>query len=273
MNNAAPVLKYPGSKWMLADRIISHFPHGFEKMTYLEPFFGSGAVFFKKPRSHIETINDIDNDVINLFRVIRENPLELARLIRFTPWARMEYRQSYQRTGDPTEDARRFLARMWMAIGSKSSDITGWRNNIKGINGNLNKWTYGLPEEILRCAERLTTDGKYIVQIENKKAVEVIRRHNSENVLIYADPPYPLQTRSSRIYANEMNDLDHIELLDVLYQHPGPVLISGYACELYDTRLQHWLRKTAKARAEGGREREEVLWLNPVAARSVYSLF
>lgn len=270
----APVLKYPGSKWRLADWVISHFPQGYKKMTYLDPYFGSGAVFFRKPRSSIETINDVNGSVINLFRVIRENPEELCRLIRFTPWSRFEYKQSYQVTDNPIEDARRFLVRSWMAIGFKSSDITGWRNNIKGINGNLNKWNYGLPEDILHCANRLLTDGKNIVQIENKPALEVIQRHNSANVLIYADPPYPLSTRSGRIYAHEMTDQDHIELLEALDKHPGPVLLSGYACELYDERLKHWDRKTTRAIAEGGREREEVLWINPVAAEKLnYSLF
>lgn len=253
----------------MADWIISHFP---PHTTYLDPFFGSGAVFFKKPRSPIETINDIDNNVTNLFRVIRDNPEELARLVRFTPWSRCEYKQSYQMTGNPLEDARRFLVRMWMAIGAKSSDITGWRNNIKGINGNLNKWNYGLTEEILKVTDRLITDGKNIVQIESRPALEVIKRHNQANVLIYADPPYPLSTRSKRIYAYELTDDDHIELLGILDEHLGPVLISGYVCQLYDERLSHWTRKTINAHTEGGREREEILWLNPVAARNLDQL-
>lgn len=272
-----PVLKYPGSKWKLAQWIISNFPPNYKKMTYLEPYFGSGAVFFNKPRSSVETINDIDGNVINLFKVIRDNPEELARLIRFTPWSRLEYKQSYDLTDDLTDDlienARRFLVRSWMAIGSKTSDITGWRNNIKGINGNLTQWNYGLPEEIINVSNRLLTDGKGIVQIETKPAINVIIRHRKRNVIIYVDPPYPLQTRSNRIYANEMTDNNHIELLETLNDHPGPVILSGYACELYDSRLKHWRRITHPARAEGGRPREEVLWINPIAAQYNQTLF
>lgn len=273
-SSIAPVLKYPGSKWRLADWIISYFPPNYEKMTYLEPYFGSGAVFFNKHRSSIETINDVDNNVMNLFKTIRDCPEELARLIRFTPWSRNEYKQSYQTTGEQIEDARRFLIRMWMAIGAKSSDKTGWRNNIKSINGNLNKWNYGLPEEILKCANRLLTNGKNIVQIDTSPAVDLIERHKKKNVFIYADPPYPLSTRSKRIYAYEMNDQGHVILLDVLDNHPGPVIISGYACDLYDTRLQHWQRVTKITTAELGRKRKEVLWINPVASEMLnYSLF
>lgn len=82
------VAKYPGSKWGLAKWIISHFP---EHHSYLEPFFGSGAVLFNKQRSHIETINDLDGRVVNLFRWIRDDPERLAREIYYTPYSRQVY--------------------------------------------------------------------------------------------------------------------------------------------------------------------------------------
>lgn len=124
-----PVLKYPESKWLLAIWIISHFTDGYESMTYLEPFFGSGAVFFNKNRSQVETINDLDSSVVNLFRVIRDNPGDLIRLLQHTPWSRAEYSLSYQTTGELLEDARRFMVIMWQAIGAKSSDRTGWKKH------------------------------------------------------------------------------------------------------------------------------------------------
>lgn len=133
------VLKYPGSKWSTADWIISNFPTGYEKMTYLDPFFGSGAVFFNKNRSKIETINDLDESVVNLFRVIREHPEQLSKLIEFTPWSRQEYRNSYKSTGDSIEDARRFLVSCWQAIGTKTSDISGWSNNIKPTDSGISR--------------------------------------------------------------------------------------------------------------------------------------
>jgi len=71
-----------------------------------------------------------------------------------------------------------------------------------------------------------------------------------------------------------MTDEDHIKLLDALDTHPGPVIVSGYACSLYDDRLAHWTRKTKEVRAELGKKREEVIWINPVAAESMcQSLF
>jgi len=260
---APRILHYPGSKWSLADWIISHMP---PHTTYLEPYFGSGAVFFSKPPAQLETINDIDGDVVNLFRVIRDRPDELARLVYWTPYSREEYYNSYQLGGelDDLERARRFLVRCWMARGAKTSDRTGWRHNIDTAyspNKPVAKQWVNMPEKIITITDRLKG-----VQIENQPALELIRRHRREDVLIYCDPPYPLATRGGRMYRHEMTDADHAELLDVLDAHPGPVLLSGYANELYDTRLRHWHREEREALAEAGRIRTEVLWINPVAA-------
>jgi DNA adenine methylase len=81
-------------------------------------------------------------------------------------------------------------------------------------------------------------------------------------VLIYADPPYPLSTRSGKMYQHEMTDADHLTLLDALDAHPGPVVLSGYHCALYDDRLRHWSTREKQAQAEKGNTRTEVLWLN-----------
>ncbi|MDC3911881.1 DNA adenine methylase, partial [Raoultella planticola] len=85
--------------------------------TYLEPFFGSGAVFFNKPRSYVETLNDIDSRIVNFFEVCRDQPEELMRVVNLTPLSREEYENSYEVSPDPVEDARRTLVRSWQAIG------------------------------------------------------------------------------------------------------------------------------------------------------------
>jgi len=256
------ILHYPGSKWSLAEWIIDHMP---PHQTYLEPFFGSGAVFFNKPPSPLETINDIDGDVVNLFRVIRDRPDELARLVYCTPYSRQEYYDSYDMdVTDELERARRFLVRCWMARGAKTSDRTGWRHIIDHSGPSVVKAWNEVPERIGMIAERLK-----LVQIEHQPALELIRRYRRDDVLIYADPPYPLETRSGRMYKHEMTDEDHAELLDVLDAHTGPVLLSGYANPLYDERLKHWHREEKQALAEAGQIRTEVLWINPVAAEAM----
>ena len=109
------LLKYPGGKWRIADWIISHFP---THKVYCEPFFGSGAVFFSKSADYIETINDIDGNVVNLFRVCRERPDELARALELTPWARDEYVRCYDmKCTDSVEWARRTVVRYHQSVG------------------------------------------------------------------------------------------------------------------------------------------------------------
>lgn len=150
------VVKYPGAKWSLADRIISRFP---PHHSYLEPFFGSGAVLFNKPRSHIETVNDLDGAVVNLFRCIREDPERLAREVYFTPYSREVHIESYQEAipEDPFKYAIKFLVKCNQGYGFRTNEIrVGWKNDIAARERAYaaRYWT-DLPEIILATAERL----------------------------------------------------------------------------------------------------------------------
>jgi DNA adenine methylase len=172
------VLKYPGSKNQIAGSIIRMFPDAYRRMTYLEPFFGSGAVFFQKAPSVIETLNDLNNGIYNFFFQIREWPEELARLIEYTPWSRLEYEQSYEKTEDGLENARRLLVNYWFCIGYRCGMKNGWRHNIKGDSGGIGGYQK-LPEIIKQAAARLKPKPGNIVQIENKDAFELIE-HTTE---------------------------------------------------------------------------------------------
>lgn len=261
MAQPAPrVLHYPGSKWSMVNWIIDHMP---EHKTYLEPYFGSGAILFNKPLSKNETVNDMDGNVVNLFRVIRDRADELAQKVRWTPYSREEYYAAYEDCDDELEKARRFLVRMWQAIGGKTSDRTGWRSAIDSAGARKTKEWDSVPARILSVSDRLKN-----VQIEQQPAVKLIERYNRSDVLIYADPPYILETRSKRMYKHEMTEDDHYELLEALDAHSGPVLLSGYAHPIYDERLKHWKRETKAVKAESGKDRVEVLWINPAAASS-----
>ncbi len=252
------ILHYPGSKWSMANWIISHMP---EHETYLEPFFGSGAVLFSKLRSPLETVNDIDGEIVNLFKIIRERPEDLATAVRLTPHSREEYYNSYIEAEDDLERARKLIVRLWQGRGGKTAHRTGWRSMIE-MNGPLpgREWLK-FPHKITSVAERLIG-----VQIESQPAVELIKRYSRQNVLIYADPPYLLSTRTTSSYKHEMSDQDHIELLETLLEHPGPVLLSGYENDLYNDYLKGWRKESKSAKAEAGASRQEILWINPVAA-------
>ena len=118
-------LRYPGSKWSLAQDIVNQFGAHYH---YVEPYFGSGAVFFSKPVSPHELINDMNSLVVNLFRVLRDRTDELLFALEATPWSRDEYDSSHVLTGDTLEDARRFVTRIWQAHASDLAKKTGWKN-------------------------------------------------------------------------------------------------------------------------------------------------
>ena len=248
------LLKYPGSKWRIADWIISHFP---KHKVYCEPFFGSGAVFFNKQPVYTETINDLDGNVVNLFRVCRDYPNELARLIELTPFARDEFRDCYEKSDDPIEQARRTIVRYHQSFGTSNSSRNSWKN-VQTYGGSrcATMWNY-LPAAILECVDRLKE-----AQIENIDAVELIRRYNDKDTLIYCDPPYLPSLRKKAIYACEMDERKHIELLGALKESRSMVVISGYCSELYNRELKGWHTDTVETTAQFGLHRTEKIWTN-----------
>ena len=257
MSKINAIIKYPGSKWGIAKWIINFFP---DHHSYLEPFFGSGAVLFNKSRSHIETINDLDGDVVNLFEWVKKDPERLAREIYYTPYARQVYEESFDRIHrNSLYKAVNFLIRSNMSHGHRGNEENvGWKNDVAGRERSYSAkdWTE-LPEKIIQAAERLRG-----VQIECRSAIDVIQRFNRSNVLIYADPPYLLGVCTGKQYRKEMKDKDHIELLEVLRAHRGKVLISGYDSELYRNMLQGWYWEENYCYTQSGSRRKEVLWMN-----------
>jgi len=262
MNN---IIKYPGQKRTIARWIISHFPSDYQTMTYLEPFFGSGSVFFFKARSNIETINDLDSDVFNLFLQIRENPEKLVSKLESTPWSREDYMLAHKDCGDSIEKARRFLVRSWFSIGSGARGVkgSGMRFSIKSVTGGFSSFYEKLPHTIHKATLRLKHIPGHIVQIENTDALKLMDKYNRDNVLMYLDPPYLLQTRAKRKqYRHEMNDEAHIALLEKAVSSKAKIIISGYNNDLYQKYLKGWNVDTTIVFDESGNKRTEYLWYN-----------
>jgi len=256
-----PVLKYPGSKWNIAKRLASLVP---EHHSYLEPYFGSGALLFNKPPSDIETVNDLDSDVVNLFRCIQKDSERLSRLVMTTPFSREVYERQF--AGEPCQlyasDFQRaagFLVKCWQGYGYRTNGYkVGWRRDVQGRERAyaLRDW-YHLPEWIIGITDRLR-----MVQIENRPALGLIKQFDYSNVFMYIDPPYLLSNRSGRQYRHEMEDADHEELLGTLRDLRAAVMVSGYESEMYNSYLSGWEKVTFPSCAEQGRPREEVVWMN-----------
>lgn len=248
------VLKYPGAKNRLASWICEYIP---KHDVYLEPFAGSLAVLFNKQRSHIETVNDIDGEIVNFFRILRDRSKELEWAIRFTPFSRSEYKAAYESSNDELEQARRFAVKCWMGFGCGNLYQNGFKSGQQTNSPNPAKAWSELPDILKLATERLKG-----VQIENLPAVELIERYDTEDVFIYADPPYLHGTRKNYLYKYEMQDSDHEELLKALVRHPGKILLSGYDNDMYNDMLHEWHKEHKDTRAEGGCRRIETLWMN-----------
>ncbi len=272
---ARPALRWYGGKWRLAPWIIRHFP---PHRVYVEPFGGAASVLLRKPRAYAEVYNDLDEEVVGLFRVLR-SPDSAARLraqLALTPFARAEFERSYEPAQDEVEAARRLVVRSFMGFGANAhaTDSSGHRQT--GFRGNSSRsgttpatdWR-NYPDVLPTIVDRLRG-----VTIERRDARLVMEQHDGPETLHYVDPPYLQQLRSPgnpydlkrRLYRHELDDVGHVELLTSLRQLKGMVVLSGYPSPLYDDALSDWERVTTVAFADGARKRTEVLWLNPACA-------
>lgn len=226
----------------------------------------------RKPPSRGEIYNDLDKDVVNVFRVLRDPAMaaELRRLVALTPWARDEFFLCYEPAADPVEQARRTIGRAFMAHGvnSRRRHRTGFRARLfeKNSTGPVD-WV-NWPEAIPAFVDRL----KYVV-IENRDALDLIAQQDKPSALFYCDPPYVHDTRSSlrhdgfkeRAYVKEMTDADHEELAALLNAIEGMALVSGYPSPLYDRIYAGWRCERFEVFADGGKPRVEALWISPAA--------
>jgi DNA adenine methylase len=255
MKPTRPIVRYHGGKWMLAPWIISYFP---AHRIYVEPFGGGGSVLLRKPRARAEVYNDLDGEIVNLFRVARDYGDELRHALELTPFSRDEFMASYEPSKDSLEQARRTVARSFMGFGSNSHDkATGFRSNANrsGTTPAMD-WRH-YPREFGAIIERLQG-----VVIENRDALEVIQIHDSPTTLHYIDPPYVADTRGpGKDYRHEMTDSDHESLAEILHGVNGSVIVSGYPCDLYEKLYSGWERVERDALADGAAKRTEVLWM------------
>ena len=272
LNSKRPVLRWHGGKWRIAPWIISQFP---QHRIYTEAFGGAASVLIQKPRAYGEVYNDLDEDVVNLFRVLQRpsGGRELERRLRLTPFARKEFEKSYQSAKEPIERARRLIIRAFMGFGSNghnSNRSTGFRaNSNRSGTTPAHDWNH-YPNYVRIFTERLQG-----VVIECRPAIEIILQQDSQETLHYVDPPYVHSTRTddSPDYNFEMTDNDHCELASVLNGLKGMVVLSGYESDLYSNLFKDWKKITRRAIADGGRTRIEVLYVNHKAAEKNKDLF
>ena len=235
-----PPFAYYGGKTGMAPRIVSLLP---PHRVYMEPFLGSGAVLFAKQPSAHEIVNDLDDAVVAFFRCLREDPEELERVCRLTPYARAEYaRAELSEDLSDLERARRFWVRVNQSFAKTAGRRTGWSITTARTQATANS-TLGRLDRFMACAERLSS-----VVIEKCDAAGLVERLATPDTAIYVDPPYLDETRASRGAGKETNDYrcdmgseaEHRRLAGVLQTTPAAVVLSGYPSPLYDELYAGW---------------------------------
>lgn len=269
-----PALRYHGGKWKLSDWIVGHFP---PHRVYVEAFAGGASVLIKKPRSRSEVYNDRDTRIVRFFRVLQDKSQasELQRRLSLRPFARASYEWA-TRVSDAADDVTVAESVVVLSFQGWSSDSAtrptagGFRAFGHDSNTVPHFDWRGIPENLGLIADRFMG-----VLIENKPAADIIAAYSRDDTLIYLDPPYLPETRTSgrATYKHEMNDQDHHDMLDQLICSDSMIVLSGYESTLYTDALNGWTaaRKFSKAQkcTGGSQSRVEVLWMNPAAADGV----
>ncbi|WP_299116848.1 DNA adenine methylase [uncultured Winogradskyella sp.] len=263
----SPPFGYFGSKNKLAFELCKDLP---PHNCWVDAFCGSSAVTLAKPPAQIEIINDINGEIVNLFRQLRSNSKNLKEQVKLTPYAEMELilaRETIEEVND-LEKARQFLVKSMMAINGSFGEAKGGFSYSDSYTRNdkearVNRWN-NLPERLEKVVERLKN-----VRIENKDAKKLIQRFsNRPATLIYLDPPY-LGDRLNG-YENEANDYNfHLDLLNSICKSNSMIFISGYQNELYSDLLtpeKGWSQREIETTTQGSngsvKKRTEVLWMN-----------
>lgn len=254
-----------GGKFSHLDWLLPLLP---ECHHYCEPFGGSAAVLLNRCPSPVETYNDLDNEVVNFFRVLREQKAAIIEAIGMTPFSREEFFYACTPPASPIsslERARRFFvrARQVRTGLAQTASLGRWANckntSRKGMSGVVSRWL-GSVEALPEIAERFLR-----VQIENRPALEIIDLYDDSETLFYCDPPYVHDSRGdSKAYGYEMTDEQHRSFSNKLHKIRGRAAVSGYQGSLYDSLFGDWRKIVAPAKQCHSikKERQEVLWVN-----------
>lgn len=263
-----PPVKWHGGKFYLAEWIISKFPAGYQKMTYVEPFGGGASVLLQKYPSQVEVYNDLDSGLTNLFVVLQKYPTAFIDKISMIPYSEVEFEWSKNEhfNDTPMDKAIKFYIQCRQSIGGRGDSFALSKHRVRGgMAETVSAWLSSIDDNLPKVIKRLRT-----VQILCRDAFKVIEKFDSSNTLFYLDPTYLSYTRKSpKVFKHEMTPQDHWNLLDLVSKLQGFWILSGYNNPLYSVWAEvcGWrkVEKQISNHAAGGDEKRvmtECLWMN-----------
>lgn len=265
----APINWYGGKGNYIHKLLFLVPPH----RKYVEVFGGSGVLLFNKKPAVVDIYNDIYSDLVNFFKLLRDNTDELMKKLTLTPYSREEWHKCKRFLDNTTfkddaelserlERARCFFVMSQQSFGSATGTTIGFASSggyershaIKFLNK-----VDRLPFFVSRLRQ---------VVIENMDFEELMLKHDSSETFFYLDPPYPKELRlKQKMYRHETSEDLHKRMLDIAVKCKGKVLISGYeGSKLYEEALKEWnvVKWDARLKYAKGRwyKQQEVLWYN-----------
>ena len=258
---------YYGGKSYIANWIISHFP---KHHAFVDVFGGAANIILNKKLSPIEVYNDVNSQIVNFFKVLREDSKAFIDYLKHIPYSREDYYKYREKLKNDElsdfENAAWFWSIARMSFSGMIDKSWGYVVN----SNNPAKQKYNTMQKLELVAKRLM----YVI-IDNLPFKSIFKNYDSKNTLFYCDPPYysPLRT-TNNVYKNEMTQEDHMQLLEIINECEGKVIISGYENELYCNSLKNWkvdrlqVVKHSKGMTKNTKEKvkprvDEIIWIKP----------
>lgn len=270
-------ITYYGAKSSLAEKMILHVPHKMDR--YVEPFFGSGGLFFARPRwAQIEIINDLNGDVVNFFRVLRDKPRRLIEALQMFPHARQEQREAAAIMEKSKNEIMRALY-FFVRINQSFNAARGW--SIPVTKNKAQEWKNKTdPALLYEVAARLR-----FASFENYPALKVMKLYDKPSTFQYLDPPYLSVTdargKNDAYRGFDMIEDQHVEFIETCLKMKSMIMISGYDHPIYNPlTAAGWRKVTIPHEAKsvnhakkGDYTRNEILWLSPNVKTAQNTLF
>jgi DNA adenine methylase len=241
-----PLFDWLGSKVNMLDIILPNIP---PHDHYVEPFAGAATVFFAKPLARLNTLNDIDENIVNFFRVLQEpqKTKALMRRLKYTPYSRSEYRKAclLLSSGRPLDDIIRawafFVVQTMSTSHSYYSDPRGhgFGRAVRAKTVTTSRYL-GRIRRLVEVANRLR-----MAQIENVDGLKLMEQVDHPDTFMFVDPPYLTATLRNKIkiYSREYDDSLHNRLWEFLVRAKSKIMLTSYPCEFYDSLLDRgWTR-------------------------------
>lgn len=258
----------------MSSKILPLFPQHF---VYVEPFCGGATMLFARDYNEkcIEVINDTNGDVVNFFKVLRDDGEKLCENLELTLYSQQEYQLAVdqyknQHEIDPLERARLFFVNIMQSYSNKL--CAGWGTTIY-----RNKY-FAKSSSCYSC--KINNLQNYIsrmrgVHISCEDAIRCIDRWDSPDTFFYCDPPY-INTHQGHYGGYKQDDLQN--LICKLDSIQGSFVLSGYACDLMPENWERFEFDSIMSCArdkKADKKRTEIVWrkLNAVHAPKQMELF